>query len=97
MFAERLPDMSINRLEFPVELNMEPYTVEGLARREGQEDIGEALHRPKEHYEYVLRGIVIHTGTADSGHYYSYVQERAGSDGWFEFNDADVVPWSISV
>lgn len=85
-----------DRLEFPVELNMEPYTVEGLARREGKEDIGEALHHPREHYEYVLRGIVVHTGTADSGHYYSFVQERTESGGWFEFNDADVVPWSIS-
>jgi len=93
----KMSNVKLNdRLEFPVELDMEPYTVEGLARREGQEEIGEALHHPREHYLYELRGIVVHTGTADSGHYYSFVKERTGAGGWFEFNDADVVPWSIS-
>jgi hypothetical protein len=31
----------------------------------------------------------VHTGTADSGHYYSYIKEqnKEESDNWFEFND----------
>ena len=33
----------------------------------------EALKYPKEYYEYKLTGIVVHTGTADSGHYYSFI------------------------
>ncbi len=28
---------------------------------------------PKDHYEYKLAGVVVHTGTADFGHYYSYI------------------------
>lgn len=39
-----------------------------------------------EYYKYRLRGIVVHTGVADGGHYYSYIQDR-GTDKWFEFND----------
>ena len=39
-------------------------------------------------------GIVVHTGTADSGHYYSYIKEQEtfrlenkDTDKWYEFND----------
>lgn len=31
---------------------------------------------PPEYYEYQLVGVVIHVGTASSGHYYSYIRER---------------------
>ena len=32
--------------------------------------------RGDEYYQYVLRGIVVHTGSANGGHYYSFIQER---------------------
>ena len=49
-------------------------------------------------YEYELSGIVIHRGTADSGHYYSYIKDRnsGGADGkakWYQFNDTAVDPF----
>ena len=44
---------------------MEPYTQEGLE--------AEKESKSKDYYQYQLRGIVIHTGTAESGHYYSYI------------------------
>jgi ubiquitin carboxyl-terminal hydrolase 9/24 len=74
--------------EFPMELDMEPYTQEGLRRRDqvkrGEEE--EALRFPRKYYQYRLKGIVVHRGTADSGHYYSFIQDRK-SDHWIEFND----------
>ena len=64
--------------EFPMEFSMEPYTQEGLVRREKyqkmKEEKGEdneqeiemdPLKYPKEYYEYTLSGVVVHTGTAD--------------------------------
>ncbi|KDO26781.1 hypothetical protein SPRG_20584 [Saprolegnia parasitica CBS 223.65] len=42
---------------------------------------------------YTLVGIVVHSGTAQSGHYYSYVQTGRGR--WIECNDAIVRPWHI--
>ena len=30
---------------------------------------------PAEYYEYQLRGVIIHMGTADSGHYYSLIKD----------------------
>ena len=49
-----------------------------------------------EEYEYELVGMIIHTGGANSGHYFSYIQERGpegGTGRWMEFNDAYVSTW----
>lgn len=48
---------------------------------------------PDEYYNYKLRGVVVHTGSADSGHYYSFIENKQGH--WFEFNDEDVYPFDI--
>lgn len=43
-------------------------------------------------YEYQLMGCVIHLGTCEAGHYYSYICGRDGEgrpmNKWFEFNDS---------
>jgi ubiquitin C-terminal hydrolase len=56
---------------------------------------------PKENFEYKLVGVVIHMGTADAGHYLSYINTNRGTqdtdkpewlltdkDKWLEFNDS---------
>jgi uncharacterized UBP type Zn finger protein len=50
-----------------------------------------------DYYNYELVGIVVHSGTADSGHYYSYIkeQERTTEEKWFEFNDTTVKHFNI--
>jgi len=57
---------------------MEPYTREGLARieeqRTGKKDPTAPAHHSAEYYRYELAGILVHSGTADSGHYYSFVK-----------------------
>ena len=45
-----------------------------------------------QYYEYQLRGVVIHMGTSDGGHYYSFINDKLGEKGgkpgqWYEFND----------
>ena len=100
--------------EFPMELNMRPYTKEGLLERkeeqqeqQEQQQQGKApthnngtnsssrssnCHQkgesggggspredkafPDAYYEYKLAGVLVHMGTADSGHYYSYIKRR---------------------
>jgi hypothetical protein len=32
--------------------------------------------RPKGYYHYQLAGVVVHTGSIESGHYYSFIRER---------------------
>lgn len=41
---------------------------------------------------YDLKGVVVHSGTAQSGHYYSFVKEQQQ---WTEFNDSHVAPFAI--
>ena len=62
-------------LKFPQELNMKPYTAEFL---EGNPDL------PEEPYLYKLRGVVIHSGTSEGGHYYSFIYQNGL---WYCFND----------
>ncbi|KAK6446940.1 ubiquitin carboxyl-terminal hydrolase 34 [Trichoderma asperellum] len=72
---------------FPRTIDMRPYTIDylsNLATGTTQEDIFE------------LVGILVHSGTAESGHYYSFIRERTSTDDqprWFEFNDDNVSLW----
>ena len=51
-------------------------------------------------FRYDLVGITVHTGTADGGHYYSFIKERNENpqqqERWFLFNDAEVKPFDPS-
>ena len=78
--------------EFPLEIDLEPYTQEGLDRTEKEKERDKSLSKdpvPRryndDYYHYKLRGVVIHAGTAECGHYYSYIQDKLQK--WFEFND----------
>ena len=35
----------------------------------------------KEYYTYKLKGMVIHSGNAQGGHYYSYIKVKTGTGG----------------
>ncbi|KAL7720742.1 ubiquitinyl hydrolase 1 [Entamoeba marina] len=67
-----------DRFEFPRELDLYPYSSEKFSN-EGQEQ--------SNNYLYKLCGVLIHLGTLDSGHYYSYIKEQETGDEWFCFND----------
>lgn len=74
---------------FPNRIDMRPYTVEHLSKSPG----GSA----EDWFELV--GVLVHAGTAESGHYYSFIRERPSSrpdESWFEFNDDVVSPWKSS-
>jgi ubiquitin carboxyl-terminal hydrolase 9/24 len=62
-------------LNFPFEVNMKKYTAEYLS---GERDLDE------EKYGYSLRGTVIHSGTSEGGHYYSFARAQ---EKWYSFND----------
>ena len=50
-------------------------------------------------YEYELTGILAHSGTSDSGHYYSFIRQQSPNGlvdddrEWYEFNDTMVWPY----
>jgi ubiquitin C-terminal hydrolase len=113
-----------DRFEFPLEIDLHPYSKEGMAERdrvsksesidacdvdgkmEAQEvsvDIDSVLIekielpslKPPEYFKYSLCGIVIHMGTAQAGHYFSYIKDKK-SGGWVEFNDSVIKPFDIN-
>ncbi|KAI0015938.1 ubiquitin carboxyl-terminal hydrolase [Xylariomycetidae sp. FL0641] len=74
---------------FPTKIDMQPYTIEHLshASSDAEPDIFE------------LVGVLVHSGTAESGHYYSFIRERPSTHeqpSWVEFNDDIVTTWDPS-
>ena len=55
--------------QFPWMLDMDPYTIEGLSRQEKDA-------APAEQKMYELVGIVVHSGQASAGHYYSFIKKK---------------------
>ena len=79
-----------DRFEFPNSIDMAPYTLENImsGKTEHTSDIFE------------LTGIIVHTGTAETGHYYSFVRERPSpaptTESWVQFNDCEVTRFDPS-
>jgi len=75
-----------DHFEFPTEIDMSPYTLEQLSNPEVQQESD----------TFELVGVLVHSGTAETGHYYSYIRLPPGSEQdagivkWAEFNDTEV-------
>lgn len=95
---------------FPLCLDMTQYmekTLMGPDKLKVDDDEDERLQMlemeddEEEGYDYELTGVTVHTGTADGGHYYSFIRDRMhttdnGQDKWYLFNDAEVKPFDPS-
>ncbi|XP_077867964.1 ubiquitin carboxyl-terminal hydrolase 34-like [Saccoglossus kowalevskii] len=80
---------------FPFKLDMYGYTEEALMSDNKVHDEDEKKSESSTKYLYNLIGVTVHTGTADGGHYYSFIRDRihrkeGKQDKWFMFNDAEV-------
>ena len=99
--------------EFPATIKMHKYTASFIeqqeragAAAEGDASMGgpDADSESPSDDEYKLVGVLVHSGTSDSGHYYSFVKERqagpidggessTGAGDWMHFNDTLVEPF----
>ncbi|KAJ5570624.1 uncharacterized protein N7459_010054 [Penicillium hispanicum] len=70
-------------IDFPLTLNMLPYTV-----KKDKERIDTSK------YIYDLSTVVVHQGTMDTGHYYAYT--RVTGDKWVLMDDNKVTPASVA-
>jgi hypothetical protein len=66
-----------NAYTFPLKLSMKPYMKEyqETAIENGKGTEGED-ERDDDYYEYELVGIIVHSGTSDSGHYIAYIKDQ---------------------
>ena len=79
-----------NYFEFPENLDLEAFTKPPRFKDNPSADLGknEPKTLPKSYYRYKLRGIIVHSGSINHGHYYSFIKDSEKSeDYWLEFND----------
>jgi len=76
--------------DFPPIIDMTPYTLDQLSNPEVK----------KEEDIFELAGVLVHTGTAETGHYYSYMRlpydDHQGRAAWAEFNDTEVTSFDYN-
>ena len=92
-------------MEFPTKINLKEFCIEEITKNYSvskDEAIDDIYTRQDEYYQYELKGINIHTGSADGGHYFSYIDSSRdgtgnilevspnGKDSWLTFNDSQV-------
>ncbi|KAG3097443.1 hypothetical protein PI125_g15684 [Phytophthora idaei] len=88
---DTMEKMKINDfMEFPMEIDMFPYTSEALAATDSGKINDKTIM-------YDLVGVVVHSGTSDTGHYYSFIKDRHETENprWLEFNDEIVREFDV--
>ncbi|KAL5390450.1 hypothetical protein PMIN04_005859 [Paraphaeosphaeria minitans] len=79
-----------DQFEFPAVIDVSPFKIDHLSDPS----------KPCEEDIFELVGVLVHQGTSENGHYYSYIRERPSPVGnaqpWVEFNDRDVDPFDPS-
>eukprot|EP01029_Cantina_marsupialis_P003402 TRINITY_DN132330_c1_g2_i1.p1 TRINITY_DN132330_c1_g2~~TRINITY_DN132330_c1_g2_i1.p1 ORF type:complete len:2929 (-),score=891.17 TRINITY_DN132330_c1_g2_i1:193-8979(-) len=74
-----------SHFDFPSSLDLRPFSVDG-----GDDESSEKPNRDPSYYDYELAGVVVHFGSAQMGHYYSFIKNREDTnemDNWNEYND----------
>ena len=85
-----------SKLEFPHELDVTPFIINQNVEQSNSEKTDSSPTKSNKNpkssndknpdNEYVLKGIVVHIGTATVGHYYSYINYKDKK--WYEYNDS---------
>ena len=87
------------------------YTIEDISNKNGaQNETDEIYYKCDDYYDYYLVGVIVHVGSADSGHYYSYINTVRDGNGniarydiknekmnksWLEFNDSSISKFNV--
>lgn len=81
--------ISLRRFEYSIEANRRYKLTEKFTfpMQINLKLIATEADLPESYYEYRLQGVIIHQGSAESGHYYSLVRTAAG---WLKCNDEEV-------
>ena len=90
-----------SKFEFPKILNLKQFCSEQF----NTEETLDTYNRADDYYEYELKGINVHRGSADRGHYFSFIDvNRDGKNNlintytkedWLQFNDSHVSEFNI--
>lgn len=67
-----------SKFEFPKILDLKKYSVKGSMEESNDEEIKKLMEVDDDEFIYRLVGINIQEGSADSGHYYSFINTKRG-------------------
>ena len=105
-----------SRFEFPKTLNLKSFCVEEIANKinnnnNKEYETEDIYEKDSEYYNYVLKGINIHMGSADGGHFFSLInvnregknntlidlnnENKINENQWLKFNDSHISPFDI--
>ena len=94
-----------SRMEFPKKINLKEFCIEEITKNYSisqDSSIDDIYSKEDEYYQYELKGINVHTGSADGGHYFSFIDvfrdgtgnimntPQQGKNNWLIFNDSNV-------
>ena len=101
-----------SRFEFPLNINLKKFCIEDIISQISENNVeNENIYvKDDDYYNYVLKGINIHLGSADGGHYFSLINvERDGKGNilldsennkkkykWLKFNDSHISIFNIN-
>ena len=86
---------------FPEKLNLKPFCVHEITKGFSKKNESQEIYEKEDsYYDYELKGINVHIGSADGGHYFSFINvNRDGKNNlineynkeeWLQFNDSHV-------
>ena len=98
--------------KFPFEINLKKYCIEDIMSQSQHSayETDDIYYKEDEYYAYTLKGVTVHMGTADGGHYFSFINvnrdntssspsSNDGEDGdnatWLKFNDSHVSKFDV--
>ena len=79
-----------SKFEFPKELNLKDYCIENNIK----ESNDKYQKKKDEYYKYNLKGVNIHKGSADGGHYISII--KVDTEKWYKFDDNKVNQFDVN-
>ena len=81
-----------SRFEFPKTLNLKNYCIENNIKEEESKE-NNYTKKKDEYYNYELKGVNIHKGSAKGGHYTSII--KVDKNNWYKFDDSKVEKFDV--
>ena len=87
---------------FPSEINLKKFCLEDLMSVKEVYETDEIYYKEDDYYEYTLKGVTVHIGSADGGHYFSFIninrekeQQGNNKETWLKFNDSHISKFDV--
>ena len=101
-YENNMAEKTNSKFDFPDKINLKKFCIE-MSKKEEIINSDDIYFKNEEYYEYVLKGVNIHSGDASGGHYISLIDIKREGNGnimktfkgnenskWLKFNDSNL-------